>query len=127
MDRLPLLPYAVRCGALLLALAFVLNAAAFAAQSTDGGVKRVLVISTGSRLAPGFVMVDQHLLHLEPGGGEGGGDRGARDDRDVVLRRGPAEQDDHVRVTGRRGAHDAALSSGGHGQPVQSPTKTISG
>ena len=64
MDRLPLLPYAVRCGALLLALAFVLNAAAFAAQSTDGGVKRVLVISTGSRLAPGFVMVDQHLLQV---------------------------------------------------------------
>src|SRR4051794_33693134 len=35
---------------------------AFAAQIADGGVKRVLIISTGSRLSPGFTLVDQQIL-----------------------------------------------------------------
>ena len=62
--QLPVLRSTVRCVASLLALTLLLNAAAFGAESTDPAAKRVLLISTGSRLATGFVMVDQHLLHV---------------------------------------------------------------
>jgi len=33
-------------------------------NAADVGAKRVLIISTGSRLAPGFVIVDQQLLRV---------------------------------------------------------------
>src|SRR5262245_2426841 len=40
-----------------------LMSAAFATQAAEPP-KRVLLISTGSRLAPGFIMADQHLLQV---------------------------------------------------------------
>jgi PAS domain S-box-containing protein len=47
-----------------LALILFLSTVAFAVQAQDGRAKRVLIISTGSRLAPGFIIVDQQLLQV---------------------------------------------------------------
>jgi PAS domain S-box-containing protein len=48
--------------AFALALILFLSTVALAAGAEEGRAKRVLIISTGSRLAPGFIMVDQQLL-----------------------------------------------------------------
>ncbi|MGE5214435.1 MAG: ABC transporter substrate binding protein [Nitrospirota bacterium] len=44
------------------ALIFFLSTAAFAVEAQEGRAKRVLIISTGSRFSPGFILVDQQLL-----------------------------------------------------------------
>jgi PAS domain S-box-containing protein len=48
--------------AFALSLILFLSNLTFAAEAQEGRAKRVLIISTGSRLAPGFVIVDQQLL-----------------------------------------------------------------
>jgi signal transduction histidine kinase/ABC-type uncharacterized transport system substrate-binding protein len=50
-----------RCGFALILLGLVITTA-FAGQTADGSTKRVLLISTGSRLSPGFSIVDQQIL-----------------------------------------------------------------
>src|SRR3954471_16230283 len=50
-----------RCGFALILLCLVI-ASASAGQPADGQSKRVLIISTGSRLSPGFTVVDQQIL-----------------------------------------------------------------
>jgi PAS domain S-box-containing protein len=52
----------VRWSAFPLALILFLAALACSAQAAQSPAKRVLLISTGSRLAPGFVVVDQQIL-----------------------------------------------------------------
>src|SRR4051794_11513952 len=46
----------------VLALTVFSAALAHAAQTDDTPAKRVLLISTGSRLAPGFILVDQQIV-----------------------------------------------------------------
>jgi hypothetical protein len=50
-----------RRGFALILLCLVI-ATACAGQAADGPSKRVLIISTGSRLSPGFTVVDQKIL-----------------------------------------------------------------
>jgi PAS domain S-box-containing protein len=52
----------VRRWAFAVALLFLLPTLACGAQATESPPKRVLLISTGSRLAPGFIAVDQQIL-----------------------------------------------------------------
>ncbi|MGZ8203344.1 MAG: ABC transporter substrate binding protein [Burkholderiales bacterium] len=52
----------VRWSAFPLALILFLTALASSAQAPESPAKRVLLISTGSRLAPGFMIVDQQIL-----------------------------------------------------------------
>jgi PAS domain S-box-containing protein len=51
------------CSVFALCLTFSLGAATGAHGADAERAKRVLIISTGSRLAPGFIIVDQQLLH----------------------------------------------------------------
>jgi PAS domain S-box-containing protein len=51
------------CFAFALCLTFSLGAATGVHGADAERAKRVLMISTGSRLAPGFIIVDQQLLH----------------------------------------------------------------
>src|SRR5512132_169738 len=52
----------VRWPVFVLALIFLLIALAFTVSAQEAPTKRVLIISTGSRFAPGFILVDQQLL-----------------------------------------------------------------
>ena len=54
----------VRCSASVLILVALLSATASGAEADESATKRVLLISTGSRLAPGFIMVDQQLQQV---------------------------------------------------------------
>ena len=50
-----------RVGFALVLLGFTISTV-FAAEAADGAAKRVLLVSTGSRLSPGFNIVDQQIL-----------------------------------------------------------------
>src|SRR4030088_1357710 len=50
-----------RC-ALAVTLILFLGAIPFAAHAQESPAKRVLLISTGSRLGPGFLVLDQQIL-----------------------------------------------------------------
>ena len=64
-DRLLLLLHRLaRCSACALAVLALLGTAAHGAEGGNAATKRVLVISTGSRLAPGFIMIDQQLQQM---------------------------------------------------------------
>jgi len=60
--KFPLLRGTAWRSALALGLIVVLSTVSLAAAAEVSRAKRVLIISTGSRLAPGFILVDQQLL-----------------------------------------------------------------
>ncbi|MGZ8210922.1 MAG: hypothetical protein ACXWUH_10475, partial [Burkholderiales bacterium] len=54
----------VRCCVLALVAFLLLIGSASAVEIRESPPKRVLLISTGSRLAPGFILVDQQILQV---------------------------------------------------------------
>ena len=61
-DKFPLLKGLVWWSASTLGLILFLSTLAFTVGAQEGRAKRVLIISTGSRFAPGFILVDQQSL-----------------------------------------------------------------
>ena len=97
------------------------SAPSAAGSSYVAGDRSVAPVA-GREPPPRPVEIDQDLLDGMSLLGQGGGDRGPGHDRDVVLGRRPAEQDDDRRpgIPGGLGRHASAS------QPVQSPTNSIS-